>query len=284
MRTFTRGGLSFDVNDIAASAPDRGQVVVLLHGWPQNARAWDLVSPALAAAGHRVLAPTQRGYSPGARPRQVSAYAMTELVADVAALVEAAGAERVHLVGHDWGGAVAWAMAQARPDLLASLTVLSTPHHRAMAWAMRHGGQLRRSWYMVGFQVPVVPDAVIAARPRTLLTRIGVAPERVELYAEDLGERDHVRATLAWYRAMRLRPPGGQGQPGSEGDGRITVPTTYLWGRRDPAFTAAAARRTGRYVAADYREVPVDADHWLPEKEPDLVAREILARMAAAGS
>src|SRR5579875_2784646 len=133
METFTRDELTFDVTD---SGPDDAPVVVLLHGFPQDRQAWGKVTPQLVDAGYRVLAPDQRGYSPGASPRGVSAYRLRELCGDVAALLDAAGAGQAHIVGHDWGGAVAWSFAGAHPHRVASCTVLSTPHPAALTWAM----------------------------------------------------------------------------------------------------------------------------------------------------
>ena len=161
MEHFSRAGLVFDVSD---EGPDDGESVLLLHGWPQDHTAWRHVAPLLHAAGLRTLAPDQRGYSPGARPRGRAAYGMGELVADAVALLDAAGVARAHVVGHDWGGSVAWALAERHPERVSSLTVLSTPHHHAMGWAMRHGDQLRRSWYMFAFQLPLLPEAVLRRR------------------------------------------------------------------------------------------------------------------------
>ena len=160
MHSYRRAGLTFDVQD---AGPREGEAVVLLHGWPQDHSAWSRVVPALHAAGLRTLAPDQRGYSPGARPRGRAAYGMGELVDDVVALLDAAELSRAHVVGHDWGGAVGWALAERHPERVRTLTVLSTPHHHAMAWAMRHGDQLRRSWYMAAFQLPLLPGSCCEA-------------------------------------------------------------------------------------------------------------------------
>ncbi len=122
--TFSRDGLRFDVTD---EGPLGGDVVVLLHGFPTDRTSWDRVAARLHEAGLRTLAPDQRGYSPGARPSDRDAYRLDELVADVLALIDASGRERVHLVGHDWGGALAWLVAGNHPTRIASLTVLSTP-------------------------------------------------------------------------------------------------------------------------------------------------------------
>jgi pimeloyl-ACP methyl ester carboxylesterase len=125
MDQYRRGDLVFDVRD---AGPQDGPVVVLLHGFPQHNDSWDAVIERLTAQGYRCLAPNQRGYSPGARPRRRRDYVMTELVADVGALIDASGADKVHLVGHDWGAAVAWGAAAEYPERLATVTPVSVPH------------------------------------------------------------------------------------------------------------------------------------------------------------
>ena len=133
MESFRRGELVFDVRDCG---PADGPVVVLLHGFPQLNTVWAAVVPRLTARGYRCLAPNQRGYSPGARPRRRRDYRMPELVDDVRALIEASGADRVHLVGHDWGGLVAWSFAARYPGRLTTLTSLSSPHPAALLRSM----------------------------------------------------------------------------------------------------------------------------------------------------
>ena len=280
MEQLRRDGLVFDVTD---SGPEDGDVVVLLHGWPQDRSAWRAVTGHLTAAGLRVLAPDQRGYSPGARPSGTSAYRMSQLVGDVLALVDASGHHRVHLVGHDWGGAVAWAFAERHPDRLASLTVLSTPHHRAMAWALRHGDQALKSWYMLAFQLPLLPEAVLRHRLPEVLRRSGLPEQDVRRYAARFREPGAAGGGLAWYRALRPSPSSLLRRgPGRPAPAPISVPTTYLWGRRDPALGRAAAERTRELVAADYRFVEVDAGHWLPETHAAEVAAAVLERVHQA--
>ena len=160
MDTFRRGDLVFDVHD---SGPADGEPVVLLHGFPQDAGAFDRLAPALHSAGLRTLAPDQRGYSPGARPAGRSAYRVRALVDDVLALLDAAGLSSAHVVGHDWGGAVGWALAAWHPWRVRTLTVLSVPHPAAMAQAMVSSDQALRSSYMAFFQLPVVPERVLLA-------------------------------------------------------------------------------------------------------------------------
>lgn len=271
---YSRDGLTFDV--AAAGPPDAADVVVLLHGFPQDRTAWDRLTPALLAAGLRTLAPDQRGYSPGARPVGRRAYRLAELVADVVALIDAVGVSQVHLVGHDWGGGVAWALAARHPDRLASLTVLSTPHPAAMAWAAAHADQGLRSWYMLAFQLPHLPERVLARRIRDFLRATGLPEADVERYAARFGTPEALAGPLGWYRAL---PLAGRGEAGHG----ITVPTTYLWGMGDPALGRAAALRTARHVRADYRFVQLDAGHWLPETHPEPVAAAILARIPHPG-
>src|SRR5450759_5886972 len=143
------------------AGPEAGGAVILLHGYPQSAQAWRGTLEWLGARGMRAIAPSLRGYSPGANPRDVSAYSMDQLVADVIAIADAQGVGRFHLVGHDWGGALAWSVAGAHPERLLSLTVLSTPHSAAMLEAMRNSTQGLRSSYMAFFRLPRVPEMML---------------------------------------------------------------------------------------------------------------------------
>lgn len=266
---YSHDGLSFDVR---CAGPKGGDPVVLLHGFPQDSSAWAGVVPVLHRNGMRTLAPDQRGYSRDARPSSVRAYAMPWLVGDVIALLDAAGLERAHIVGHDWGGLVAWAMAAWHPDRVTALTVLSTPHPAALRWAVRHAGQAWSSWYIAAFQVPVVPEVVLAAMLRRGgLTRTGLPAADGARYAQRLGTRQALRGPINWYR-------GARSAPAAQAVGEITVPTTFVWGTRDPFLGRAAAERTAGHVVADYRFVEVEAGHWLPERRPAQVAEAILSR------
>lgn len=274
MHEYERGELTFDVDD---SGPSDGPVVVLLHGFPENRGSWAAVTPLLTRAGYRVLAPDQRGYSPRARPRRRRDYVMEELVADTLALVEASRAHTVHLVGHDWGGAVAWAFAHDHPDRLATVTSLTTPHPRAMAKAVLTSDQGLRSWYMAMLQLPVLPElALTAGGGRSFthsLVRSGLSEQSAERYAAPLRDRSAARAAVNWYRAL---PLSGRLQ------GAVTVPTLYVYATGDRFLGPKAAHLTADFVEAPYRlEVVEGASHWLPEMEADLVARLVLEHMSA---
>jgi pimeloyl-ACP methyl ester carboxylesterase len=265
---FERSGLRFPVLD---SGPADGETVVLLHGFPQQPSCYDGVARRLNDAGFRTLAPTQRGYSASARPRRRRDYRTSELTDDVLALLDAAGVQQAHVAGHDWGGAPAWGMAGWHPDRTASVTVLSTPHPSAMSDAFRGSNQALKSWYMALFQLPVLPE--ILARPALAkkLRDTGLPEEHVHDYVSAMAEPGALTAALNWYRGIPflIREPIG----------RIRVPTTYVWGRHDFALNRFAAERTGAYVDGPYEFLDLDANHWLPETEPDAVAEAIIRRV-----
>lgn len=266
---FRRDALVFDVDD---SGPAGAPVVVLLHGFPENRTSWHAVAPRLVNAGFRVLAPDQRGYSPGARPLDRRSYTAGALVGDVLALLDAAGVDKAHLVGHDWGGAVAWNVAHAHPDRLHTVTSLATPHPRALVRSLLTSTQALHSWYMAVFQLPYVPELLVRAAGGERMTRglrsSGLDAASAERYAALLADPAAARAALNWYRALPLsRLPAG----------RVTVPAMYVYPTRDAFLGRAAADLTGRYVDAPYRyEVLEGRTHWLPEQAAGEVARLVV--------
>lgn len=270
MDSYERGSLRFPVRD---AGPQNGPAVVLLHGFPQDDSSYDRVLPFLHEAGLRTLVPLQRGYAASARPTHRRDYRTSELVQDVRGLLDASGVKQAHLVGHDWGGAVAWATAATHPDRIRSLTVLSTPHPAAFLDSMFRSGQARKSGYMALFQLPWVPEAMLSTSlPRTLI-RTGLPSQDAHRYGRQMLEPGTATGALNWYRAL----PWAR----SSDTGTIAVPTTYLWGRRDFALGRFAAERTAKYVAADYRFIEAEAGHWLPESHPSAVADAILGRIRA---
>jgi pimeloyl-ACP methyl ester carboxylesterase len=265
-------GLVFDA---LAAGPSTGELVVLLHGFPQTSACWTPLLATLAAAGYRAVAPDQRGYSPKARPTTVRAYNMQELVADVVAIADRLGVARMHLVGHDWGGAVAWMLAGRQPDRVATLTALSTPHPRAFARALIAGTQALRSAYIPVFRVPGLPELLLGARRQRglhwLLAQDGLGAEWVDTYTRALAQPGALSAALAWYRAAT---------PFSLWAPRVGVPTLYVWGSGDAALGPRAAVTTGRWVTGAYRfEVLPGAGHWLPEQHAEELSRLLLEHL-----
>ena len=249
-----------------------GEPVVLLHGFPQHAGCWDAVSRELVEAGFRTVALDQRGYSPGARPPGRRAYALSEAAADVLALLDELGADRAHVVGHDWGGAVGWRLAATAPARLSSLTSVSTPHPRALVRSLLTSDQALRSWYMALFQLPVLPEWLLRAADgrllRAMLRGTGAAKRD---YVERIREEGALTAALNWYRAIPFDPGA---------DGPVDTPTLYVWGARDPALGPAAAAATARYVTGPYTFVRLPrAGHWIPEREPAALLEPLLAHL-----
>ena len=277
MDSFRRNGLTFDVRD--AGPPD-GEPVLLLHGFPQDSTAWARVEPALHRNGLRTLAPDQRGYSPMARPRGRANYRLRELADDTIALLDAAELDGAHVVGHDWGGIVGWALAAWHPDRVRSLTAISVPHPAAMAKAMLISDQALRSYYMAVFQLPVLPERALLAGGGTALRRAlsrgGLPQDAVDRYVRRMREPGALSAALAWYRALPWN--------GRDPVGTVRVPTLHVWSTGDAFLGRAATEATAAFVDAPYRlEVLPDVPHWIPELAPDVVADLVTAHVRARG-
>jgi pimeloyl-ACP methyl ester carboxylesterase len=279
--TLEAAGLRFDSLE---AGPVAGELVLLLHGFPQSAACWEPALESLAAAGYRAVAFSQRGYSAGAMPDGVDAYRLSEACADVLAVAGALGRERFHLIGHDWGGSVAWAAAASTPARVASLTSISTPHLRALARALRGTLQQRlRMAYVPVLRLPAVPETLFTLAGGALAVEALVATGLEREHAQR--DVDHLREigprnALNWYRAIgreRLRA------------GAVTVPTLYIWGDSDPAFGRAAAEATEEFVDAPYHFVELqDATHWIPDQHwpdiEDLVLEHIGGHRAATAA
>jgi pimeloyl-ACP methyl ester carboxylesterase len=268
LTSWQNDGLTFDVCDYGRI---RGEPIVCLHGFPQDASAYDRVIGPLVEAGMRVLVPSQRGYAYGARPAFAGRYRLSDLTGDVISLLDAAGVQSAHVVGHDWGGAVGWALASSHGERVRSLVALSTPHPAALRAAIRHSTQAVRSAYIAFFQLPVLPEALLTAGSGVLLHRMlsvsGLDQSRARHYAERMQEQGAAGAALNWYRALlRTRHPTL---------GSVAIPTTLVAGRRDPFFSRAAVLGTAEHVTGRYRLVELDAGHWLPETHPDAVVAAV---------
>lgn len=269
MDHFQRSGLRFDVHD---SGEPGGEAVVLLHGFPQQPSTFNQVLPRLHEQGLRTLVPSQRGYTRSARPKRRRDYSTQQTVGDVLALLDAAGLAQAHIVGHDWGGAQAWALAAQHPERVASLTALSTPHPAAMVESFAVSTQGLKSSYLGFFQLPFLPEAFAQRTLSRILGDTRLPLTYVGRYCDAMAERGALTGALNWYRGI----PFSTRYP----VGTITVPTTYVWGRHDFALGRAAAERTQRHVHAAYTLVELDSGHWLPEVEPAAVAEAVLLRVA----
>jgi pimeloyl-ACP methyl ester carboxylesterase len=276
MDHYTHNGLTFDVRD---AGPADGPVVVLLHGFPQHNDSWGAVIDRLTAQGYRCLAPNQRGYSAGARPLRRRDYAIPELAGDVRALIDASGAQQVHLVGHDWGAAVAWAVAAEMPERLRTVSPVSVPHPAAFLKSFLNSRQGLASWYMYVFQLPRLPEWAMARRNGRFMSRslrqAGQTHAVAERDAQAMCEPGALRAALNWYRGMPFSNPRAINH-------KVSVPTLYVWSDQDVALMPKAAHNTGCYVTGEYRfEIMPGVSHWIPDAEPDKLADLLLEWFAA---
>jgi pimeloyl-ACP methyl ester carboxylesterase len=271
--SFRRDGLTFDVRD---AGPPEGDPVLLLHGFPQDSTSWARVEPVLHRNGLRTLAPDQRGYSPMARPRGRANYRLRELADDVLALLDTAGLDGAHVVGHDWGGIVGWALAAWYPDRVRTLTALSVPHPAAMSKAMLTSDQALRSYYMAVFQIPFLPERAMLAGGgaplRRALIRGGLPEDAVDRYVHRMREPGALSSALAWYRALPWN--------GRDPVGTVRVPTLHVWSTGDAFLGRAATEASAAFVDAPYRlEVLPGVPHWIPELAPDVVADLVTAHV-----
>ena len=262
-----------------AGEPDR-PLVLLLHGFPQTRYAYRHQLPALAQAGYFAVAPDQRGYSTGARPANVEDYAARHLITDALAIASACGADRFHLVGHDWGGQLAWLIAAQHPQRVASLSVLSRPHPAAFLSALQHDpAQAERSKHHRAFDDPQTATRLLendAARLHRMFANQGVARPDAEVYARKLSEPGALEAALHWYRAARS---GGSMLPLPP----IHSPTLYVWGDADATVGRSAAEGTAQHVAAPYRfEVIPGAGHFLTDQVPARVSELLVQHIRTA--
>jgi pimeloyl-ACP methyl ester carboxylesterase len=275
-------GLVFECDAAGAlEAP----LVLLLHGFPQTSYAWRHQLPALAEAGFLAVAPNQRGYSPGARPQGAAHYATELLVADAIGIAHALGRERFHLVGHDWGGQLAWLLAASQPGRVETLTVLSRPHPRAFAEAMRTDTQqAHRSRHHRAFQDLDSARLLLeddARRLRRSLHEQGVAEVDIEAYLSRLGSEEALDAAINWYRAAGKSKSALVGALVGAEVANIDVPTLYLWGDEDATVGRAAAEATADCVDADYRMHVVEgAGHFLTDQRPEEVTIELIGGLA----
>jgi pimeloyl-ACP methyl ester carboxylesterase len=262
-----------------ATGPADGGLVLLLHGFPQTSRSWWDVMSALGAAGHRAVAFDQRGYSPGARPSGVASYGIDALVADVVAVADELGGHRFDLVGHDWGGAIAWHVAGRYANRVRTLTVVSTPHPNAFAAALRGelgGDQKSKSGYVDFFRSGDAEEFFLANDAAMLRGMYSSLPssDAADEYVSVLSEPGAMTAALSYYRATSF-----DSQPEA---GPITSPTLYVWSTDDMALGREAAEATGSHVDGPYRfEVLEGVSHWVPEAAPVDLSRLLLEHLSA---
>jgi pimeloyl-ACP methyl ester carboxylesterase len=263
----------------AFDAPKRtGPVCLMLHGFPEFWYSWRHQIPALAAAGFRVLAPDLRGYNLSDKPPGVASYRIEKLVGDVAGLIRHTEQEQAVVVGHDWGGAVAWTVAMRHPELVERLVILNAPHPAAMLRELRTPAQLLKSWYIFFFQLPRLPEWAFRRRGFALVERTlrrdpirpGVFTEEdIRLYKEALARPGALTATINWYRALfrrRLYQIRREVRP-------VAAPTLLIWGEQDRYLGRRLLEGLEPWVPQLRLERFADASHWIHVEWPERVNR-----------
>lgn len=249
---------------------NNGEPVILLHGFPETSHMWEGVLISLASKGYKCLAPDQRGYSPGARPKDIKSYRINEIASDVVAIADAVGFQKFHLVGHDWGSGCGWTVVELYPERVNSWSALSVPHMAAFSTAKKTDtDQKKRSWYMEFFQIPVIPEtffgfAVTGNHPS--LWKLS-SDEEVADYLTVFREFDGRRATINWYRANKKLPVQY---------GNVSLPTILIWGNQDTVIGRAGVEMTKQYMKGEYSMLELDAGHTLVQEKFERINHEIL--------
>mgnify|MGYP001233984157 CR=1 FL=1 len=265
-------GLTFTCR--VAGMDNDGDAIILLHGFPETSHMWFELMPTLAKEGFRVIAPDQRGYSPGARPSGKNAYKMEYLIQDVLSIADAFGIEKFHLAGHDWGSAVGWALAYHSPDRVYSWTALSVPHLTAFLNAvMTDEVQKKKSEYISFFRKPILPELYFCIFGHKNLKRVWgrCSENQIEKYLGVFKQRKAIKAALHWYRANM----GDDNQ----GIGDIKTPTLLIWGERDMAIGKKGVEDTESYMKGPYQLETLQSGHWLLQESFPDVSELILSQI-----
>ncbi|SEV93829.1 alpha/beta fold hydrolase [Natrinema salifodinae] len=259
---------------VVAAGDDSAPLVVLLHGFPEFWYGWRTQIGPLVEAGYRVLVPDQRGYNLSEKPAGVRPYRTRELSRDVAALIATEGRDRAHVVGHDWGGLVAWDLARRHPAVVDRLAIINAPHPTAYRrQLLANPEQLRRSWYAAGFQLPWLPERICRYDDYRLLERAlrgTAAPgtfsdDDLARYRRAWDRAGALTGMLNWYRAAARYPP----RPSTE---RVDAPTLVVWGADDVALVSSLAVDSAQFCRDSRVEVLPETSHWVPHEKPARLA------------
>lgn len=273
-REIEANGLTFEVDTCGTG--DR--LALCLHGFPELAFSWRHQLPLLAGLGYRVWAPNLRGYGRTSRPASVKDYALPHLLADVAGLIEAAGARRAVLVGHDWGGALAWHTALRQPARVERLIVLNMPHPACLLDGLAGWRQRLRSWYIAAFRVPWLPERLLTAGhgwlaaeaiAATASDRSRFPPDVLRVYRDAAVRRGAMTAMVNYYRALPWAGPPPEAVAALRE--RIEVPTLMIWGEDDFALGRELLRGTEELVPDLVLRTLPGISHWVQQEAPETV-------------
>jgi len=274
---------------VVQAGPADGPLVVLLHGFPEFWFGWRHQIGALTQAGYRVVVPDQRGYNLSDKPKGVDNYRVATLAADVVGLLDALGQEQCFLVGHDWGAAVAWETAIRYPGRIQKLAILNVPHPDVMTrFILSNPAQMRKSWYIFFFQLPLIPEAILRANDwnpaMKMLTGSGqpgsFTEADIQQYRQAWRRKDSMKSMINWYRAAFRGALRGPWYPAKVVARRVSIPTLILWGKNDVALSYQMAQPSvdlcddGRLVTFE------QATHWVQHDEAEAVSQHLLVFFA----
>ena len=248
-----------------------GETVILLHGFPETSKMWCDLIKVLSSSNYRVVAPDQRGYSQGARPLKVSDYKINKLTQDVVNLADAFKANRFHLIGHDWGAAVGWALSSMCKDRIITYSALSVPHLDAFSDAISNDEiQKKKSYYIKLFRIRFLPELYFKTLNYYNLKTVWRSSNKkeIKIYLSVFSQKNALKAALHWYRATNLKS--------TRKIGNIFVPVLMIYGKRDIAIGEKAVNETINYIKAPYTVKKINSSHWLVQDSFDLVSSNIL--------
>ena len=262
-------GLSFTCR--ISGMDNDGDAVILLHGFPETSRMWYDLIPMFASRGFKVVAPDQRGYSSGARPPKISDYSIEKLSQDVIDIADVFQFDKFHLVGHDWGSAVGWAIVALNSDRIISWTALSVPHLDAFFEAIKNDElQKQKSQYIKFFKKPILPELYFKIFGYKYLKDIWRKSSQVEIekYLEVFKQKGALKASLNWYRANMKND--------DKSIGDIAAPTLIIYGLKDMAIGEKSVDESEKYLKGDYKIEKLESGHWLIQESFDSVSNSIL--------
>ena len=248
-----------------------GEAVILLHGFPETSRMYYDLIPVLVSEGFQVVAPDQRGYSPGARPSKISDYSIDKLSQDVIDIADAFQFEKFHLIGHDWGSAVGWVTVAFHSDRVISWTALSVPHLDAFFKAMNNNPeQQRKSQYINFFKKAIFPELYFKIFGYKYLRDIWrkSSKEEIEKYLAVFKQRGALKASLNWYRANMKND--------DKSIGDIAAPTLIIYGLKDMAIGEKSVDESEKYLKGDYKIEKLKSGHWLIQESFEAVSKSII--------
>jgi epoxide hydrolase 4 len=265
-----------------------GPVVLLLHGWPEFWYSWRH-SLEYLSDNYRVVAPDLRGFNLSEKPSGIESYSLGVLVEDILSLIDALGGEQVHLVGHDWGGVIAWQFAIQYPDRIRDLVIMNCPHPEAFRQALKKDwSQRRKSWYMLFFQIPALPEFLLRATLPQVFERVfrgwsynkeAFTDEDLARYVEAFRQPGALRSSINYYRAIfRLGPPRTD-----RFRTPIPVPILVLWGKGDRALGHSLTKGMERFAGAGYTQIDFDrCSHWIQNEYPERIHEAMRAFWAGS--